>query len=197
MSSLGTHSSSDPDVCIVGGGIAGLVLAVEAGAAGLRTVLLEAGERVGGMLAPVSVGDGLLVDGGAESFATRTDVVARLIERWSLPVEIVAPDPAGAWLVVPDDSGAGVRRAPLPRHSILGIPADPESDDVVALVVHAPTQCARGSDASPLTTDTVATSSTTAKGKPVDTAIACRATSPPPRIRAIATRPSKVHQNTR
>lgn len=134
MSSVGTHSSSDPDVCIVGGGIAGLVLAVEAGAAGLRTVLLEAGERVGGMLAPVSVGDGLLVDGGAESFATRTGVVARLIERWSLPVEIVAPDPAGAWLVVPDDSGAGVRRAPLPRHSILGIPADPESDDVVALV---------------------------------------------------------------
>src|SRR5690554_3766355 len=58
-------------------------------------------------------------------------------------------------------------------------------------------QTALGSDISPLISATQATSSTRVKGKPVDTAIACKATRPPPRIRAMATSPSKVHQNTR
>ncbi|QPE03817.1 FAD-dependent oxidoreductase [Microbacterium schleiferi] len=133
MSNPHAEAAADVDLCIVGGGIAGLVVAVEASAAGLRTVVLERSARVGGMLAPAAVGDGILVDAGAESFATRTDAVPALIAQLSLPVEIVEPDPTGAWLVVSDEGGA-VRRAPLPSRSILGIPADPAAEDVRALV---------------------------------------------------------------
>lgn len=127
------------DVCIVGAGMAGLVVAAETAAAGLRTIVVEASDRVGGMLAPVMIGGdagvgaaGLTVDAGAESFATRTTGVADLIDRWHLPVTVTAPNPAGAWLVAGGDSG--IRRAPLPRRSVLGIPADPRAADILALV---------------------------------------------------------------
>ena len=43
------------DVCIVGAGMAGLVVAAETAAAGLRTVVVDASDRVGGMLAPVMI----------------------------------------------------------------------------------------------------------------------------------------------
>ena len=56
---------------------------------------------------------------------------------------------------------------------------------------------ALGSDIRPFTTATQAASNTSVNGKPVDTAMACSATRPPPKISAIATKPSKVHQNTR
>ncbi|HAG76334.1 MAG TPA: hypothetical protein DCL53_12925 [Thauera sp.] len=52
-------------------------------------------------------------------------------------------------------------------------------------------------EARPLITATADISSTMVNGRPVDTAIACKATRPPPRISATATSPSKVHQNTR
>lgn len=122
------------DVCIVGAGMAGLVVAAETAAAGLRTVVVDASDRVGGMLAPVII-DGagqVAVDAGAESFATRTTGVTDLIDRWQLPVTVTAPNPAGAWLVAGGDSG--IRRAPLPRRSVLGIPADPRAADILALV---------------------------------------------------------------
>jgi oxygen-dependent protoporphyrinogen oxidase len=125
---------SPADVCIVGAGMAGLVVAAETAAAGLRAVVLEASDNVGGMLAPVTIGGdaGVTVDAGAESFATRTTGVTDLIDRWHLPVTVTAPNPAGAWLVAGGDSG--IRRAPLPRRSVLGIPADPRAADILALV---------------------------------------------------------------
>ncbi len=119
------------DVCVIGAGMAGLVIATETAAAGLRTVLVEASGQVGGMLAPIGVG-GLTVDAGAESFATRTDAVTDLVGQWHLPVAVTTPNPAGAWLVAAGD--AGVTRAPLPRRSVLGIPADPDADDIAPLV---------------------------------------------------------------
>ena len=129
------------DVCIVGAGMAGLVVAAETAAAGLRTVVVDASDRVGGMLAPVMIAGGagvgaaggqVAADAGAESFATRTTGVTDLIDRWQLPVTVTAPNPAGAWLVAGGDSG--IRRAPLPRQSVLGIPADPSAADILALV---------------------------------------------------------------
>lgn len=125
---------SPADVCIVGAGMAGLVVAAETAAAGLRTVVVAASDRVGGMLAPVII-DGagqVAVDAGAESFATRTAGVTDLIDRWQLPVTVTAPNPVGAWLVAGGDSG--IRRAPLPRGSVLGIPADPSAADILVLV---------------------------------------------------------------
>src|SRR5690606_25743363 len=41
------------------------------------------------------------------------------------------------------------------------------------------------------------TSNTTVKGKPVDTAMACKAMSPPPNNSAMASTPSSTAQNTR
>lgn len=122
------------DVCIVGAGIAGLSVAAETAAAGLRTVVVEASGRVGGMLAPVIIESAgqVAVDAGAESFATRTTGVTDIIDRWQLPVTVTTPNPAGAWLV--GGNGSGIRRAPLPRRSVLGIPADPSADEVAALV---------------------------------------------------------------
>src|SRR5690606_37374797 len=54
-----------------------------------------------------------------------------------------------------------------------------------------------GSDINPFTIASVAASNTIANGNPVDTAMAGRATSPPPRISAMAARPAKMAQNTR
>ena len=102
------------DVCIVGAGMAGLVVAAETAAAGLRTVVVDASDRVGGMLAPVMIAGGagvgaaggqVAADAGAESFATRTTGVTDLIDRWQLPVTVTAPNPAGAWLVAQSVAG--------------------------------------------------------------------------------------------
>ncbi|GAA1697721.1 protoporphyrinogen oxidase [Microbacterium sediminicola] len=117
----------NPDVCVVGAGIAGLVIAAETAAAGLRTVVFEHAAVSGGMLAAREL-EGMAVDAGAEAFATRTDAVPELVRRWDLPLEIVTPAPTGAWLVF--GHGRHRRRAPLPAGSILGIPADPFAADV-------------------------------------------------------------------
>lgn len=119
------------DVCVVGAGMAGLTAAYDLAAAGANVAVLEASDRVGGMLAPTDLA-GVRVDCGAESFATRTDAVADLIRDADLPLQIIAPDPRGAWLVF--EREGGVDRAPLPEHGVLGIPADPRAADVARIV---------------------------------------------------------------
>ena len=77
--------------------------------------------------------DGLTLDSGAESFATRGGTVAELLERLGLTDEIVDPNPAGAWLAMPGRNGA-VDAAPLPKTGMLGIPANPLGDDVRRII---------------------------------------------------------------
>lgn len=120
------------DVVVVGGGIAGLVAARECLKVGLATVVVEQRDRLGGCVGSADLG-GLRVDTGAESFATRGGSVAELIDELGLTDEIVGPNPAGAWLVLPDGS-AGSRAVPLPKTGILGIPSSPLADDVRAVV---------------------------------------------------------------
>ena len=127
-------SSADRhDLVVVGGGIAGLVIARDAARAGLRVVLLDASDHRGGMLRRGDLA-GIPIDLGAESFATRTDGVAELVA--DLPadpaLEIVAPAPGGAHLAALADGE--VLHAPLPRRTVLGIPADPLADDVVRIL---------------------------------------------------------------
>jgi len=115
------HSSTD--VVVIGGGITGLLAARRAAHAGLGVVLVEAGERLGGRLASVTL-EGVTLDAGAESFATRGGHVQRLCEELGLSADVVEPRREPAWVV-------GPRAAyPLPATSWLGIPAYPWARDV-------------------------------------------------------------------
>ncbi|WP_434613753.1 protoporphyrinogen oxidase [Arthrobacter sp. A5] len=114
---------SKPRAVVVGGGISGLVAARDLAAAGHRVTVLEAGHAFGGCVGSHGVA-GLLLDSGAESFATRSTAVADLAADLGLGGSIVSPDPAGAWVQLPDGP------LPLPRTGVLGIPADPHAPEV-------------------------------------------------------------------
>lgn len=113
------------DVVVVGGGIAGLVAALEATRAGASVELLEAADDFGGQVTTELL-SGVPVDVGAESFATSGTELVRLLA--SLGLSIVSPSSAGAWLALPD------RTVPLPRAGVIGIPAFPLSDEVRAAI---------------------------------------------------------------
>lgn len=129
------------DVAVIGGGIAGLVIAWEAARAGRRVMVCEADAATGGMLRAGRIA-GIDVDLGAESFATRTAGLTDLVADAALPVDLVAPRPGGAQLVVPAQPGAGgaadgdaaVARHPLPQRALLGLPADPAAPDVARII---------------------------------------------------------------
>ncbi len=124
------------DIVVVGAGVAGLVIAREAGAAGRRVVVLEQADRTGGLLRKGEL-DGIPIDLGAESFATRTTGVTDLIRDAALGLEVVSPADGGAHIVVVDHDASphdGLLRAPLPRRTVLGIPADPMAADVVRIL---------------------------------------------------------------
>ncbi|MBC7518490.1 MAG: FAD-dependent oxidoreductase [Microbacteriaceae bacterium] len=117
-----------PHVIVVGGGLAGLVTARELLNGGARVTLLEASSRLGGKVASHTV-DGIRLDAGAESFATRGGTVAALITELGLSDDIVPPAAAGAWLL----SRTG-KALPLPKAGLLGIPSVPLARDVIAIV---------------------------------------------------------------
>lgn len=119
------------DAVVVGGGIAGLVLADALAGARRRVVVLERGARPGGLVRagrlrapdpsgsaadrPVGAGVEVPVDLGAEAFATAGGEVARLVE--GLGLTVVGPSGAPAHLARADGTVA------LPP-SLLGIPTD-------------------------------------------------------------------------
>lgn len=108
------------EVVVVGAGAAGLVAALEFAKVGMRVTVIEAAARPGGALRS-EVLDGLAVDLGAESFATRGGHVASLITEAGLESRIVSPAPGGAWVA----GLPGGAAAPLPAGGVLGIPANP------------------------------------------------------------------------
>jgi oxygen-dependent protoporphyrinogen oxidase len=122
------------DVVVVGGGVAGLVAALECAKLGLAVTVIERAANAGGCVGRIEL-DGLSLDSGAESFATRGGAVAELVEALGLADEVVKPNPAGAWLVWGGSrAGGGVQAAPLPKTGMLGIPANPLGEDVRAII---------------------------------------------------------------
>ncbi|MCU1545089.1 MAG: protoporphyrinogen oxidase [Homoserinimonas sp.] len=117
-----------PDVVIVGGGVAGLVAARDLAIGGLKVTVLERSETFGGKVRRHTV-DGIDLDAGAESFATRHDTVADLLRELDLGDDIVFPDASGAWL----KPARGPSR-PLPKTGVLGIPGTPMAQDVIDVV---------------------------------------------------------------
>lgn len=120
---MGSAPARPRTALVVGGGISGLLSARELAAAGCAVTVLEAGTAWGGCVGSHTVA-GLTLDSGAESFATRSDAVARLCTELGLAGRIVPPRPGGAWVQLPD----GPRE--LPRTGVLGIPANPWDPEV-------------------------------------------------------------------
>jgi len=114
-------------VVVIGAGIAGLVAALDCAKVGMRVTVVEASDRLGGMVRQAEIA-GLRLDVGAESFATRGGHVRALIEEVGLGDEVVSPQPGGAWL-------AGLPgAAPLPKGGVLGIPDNPFAEDVRRII---------------------------------------------------------------
>ncbi|MDM4763315.1 FAD-dependent oxidoreductase [Galbitalea sp. SE-J8] len=115
------------EVTVVGGGLGGLVAARRLALGGASVTLLEAGDRLGGTVTHHVVG-GIVLDAGAESFATRAGTVEGLARSLGLGDEVVPPTGGGSWL----HRAAGA--VPLPATSIVGIPGVPLARDVVRVV---------------------------------------------------------------
>lgn len=107
-------------VAVIGGGVAGLVTALDFAKLGFRVTVLEASSQPGGVLRSAEVA-GLSVDVGAESYATRGGIVRALIDELGIGDDVVTPAAGGAWVA----GLPGGRAAPLPRGGVLGIPDNP------------------------------------------------------------------------
>ncbi|MFJ4175536.1 protoporphyrinogen oxidase [Microbacterium sp. NPDC089696] len=121
--------AAERHVVVIGGGIGGLIAARECAKVGMRVTVLEAERAVGGAIRRADL-DGVVLDAGAESYATRGGHVRALLADLGLVDRIVAPAAGGAWLAgIP-----GVGAAPLPVGGILGIPSNPFQEDVRRII---------------------------------------------------------------
>ena len=127
LDALAAHAH-DTSVVVIGGGIGGLVAALECAKIGMRVTVVEASDRLGGALWTAKVG-GLAVDLGAEGYATRGGAVRRLVDELGLTDAVTAPDTRAEWIAgLPDGS------APLPAGTVRGIPENPWDESVRRLI---------------------------------------------------------------
>lgn len=105
-------------VAVVGGGIAGLVAALQCAKVGISVTLFESSDRLGGIVASADLDD-RMTDVAADGFRVAPGALAELIDELGLREAVVPARDADTWVAGPH----GV--APLPAASILGIPANP------------------------------------------------------------------------
>lgn len=105
---------------MIGGGIAGMVAALDLAHAGFAVDLLEADDRLGGKLRAVQVG-GVRVDVGPDAFVARRPEGVDLCQEVGVAHELVAPGVAGAAL------WARGRLRALPAGLVLGVPTNVSS----------------------------------------------------------------------
>ena len=90
--------SGRPSIVVVGGGIAGLVAALESSRrSDVDVTLLEASERLGGRIGTI-VEDGVLLESAADSFLARDDTALALCRELGLDSALVRPAVFGALL---------------------------------------------------------------------------------------------------
>lgn len=118
LENLADHAR-DTTVVVIGGGIAGLVAALECAKVGMRVTVLEAQDRLGGVIR-AEVVDGVEVPVGADGWATAGGHVRALVDELGLTGRLSAEAAVPAWV-----SGIPSGSAPLPREVVLGIPANP------------------------------------------------------------------------
>ena len=124
--------AGDVRVAVVGGGMAGLVAALECAKLGIAVTVFEASDRLGGVLRSARVA-GIAVDAGAESYATRGGTVRALIDDLGLSDAVVSPAAGRAW-VAGLPGGEAKDAAPLPAGGVLGIPENVWAPDVVRIL---------------------------------------------------------------
>ncbi|QPE04364.1 FAD-dependent oxidoreductase [Microbacterium schleiferi] len=114
---LVAHARSE-HVVVVGGGISGLVAALDCAKIGMRVTVLEASDRLGGAVAAAEVA-GCEVALGATGWSTRGGAVDELVDELGLAGEVVEPVTTDVWVSTP----TGV--LPFPPETVAGIPANP------------------------------------------------------------------------
>lgn len=127
---------------VIGGGVAGLVAALELAQRGDRVVVFELSDHVGGAVSRASL-SGAVVDIGAESFAITRPETSALIDELGLTASVIAPRRSDARLLLAD----GLFAMP---HAMLGIPTDLSAPDTVAVLGEAAAARARELDALPI-----------------------------------------------
>ena len=117
-------------VVVAGGGVAGLVAALECAKVGIRVTVIEASDRLGGSIRTEEI-DGLAVDLVADGFALGAPALDTLIDELGLR-DAVEPA-AGDAIAVAVGSPDALRVARLPV-GLAGIPANPWSDDARRII---------------------------------------------------------------
>jgi oxygen-dependent protoporphyrinogen oxidase len=114
------------DCVVVGGGLAGLLAAYEASAAGKSVAIFEAAKHCGGAIASVDIA-GVRIDAGAESFAITRPETLILIEELGLSHLVVAPARSDARILIKGE-------AFIIPHGMMGIPSDFTDPQTVAIL---------------------------------------------------------------